>query len=246
MSAVSALRQPLRQSLQYLVSGIFPSSCPVCGGASDELSHSPICGSCWREIRPYNGPACRICGEPLASEHAIHCGTCLAGKRPAFTRVFYYGLYEGALKEAIGICKFHKVRRLARPLAGFMLELGLPAVDAVTAVPLAKKRLLERGFNQGLLLGREISKAIGAPLLPGALRKVKKTGPQAALGRKERLENLRGAFAAGKKCVEGKTILLVDDVITTGATARECSRALLKAGAKEVYVAALARTGLWK
>lgn len=114
-------------------------------------------------------------------------------------------------------------------------------MDAVTAVPLSKKRLLERGFNQSMLLGKHIAARSGAELLPHAILKVKETRPQAGLNRKERTRNLRGAFLAGD-CVSGKAVLLVDDVITTGATVGECAKALARAGAKEVFVAALART----
>ena len=220
--------------------GFFPSRCPVCGAASDDPASLPFCSCCWRGISPYEGPACAICGEPLPSEHAIHCGQCLAG-RPAYTKAFTFGLFEGALKEAIHIYKFAPARRLSAPLAGMLYSRGLPQAQAVTAVPLSKKRLLERGFNQSMLLGGHIARWSGAKLLPHAIVKVKETRPQAGLGRQERVRNLRGAFRADG-CLGGMTVLLIDDVITTGATVRECSEALVRAGAKEVFVAALART----
>ncbi len=185
-----------------------------------------------------------MCGEPLASGHGITCGECLADK-PAFTKAYSYGLFEGALKEAIHSYKFSAIRRLAPPLADLVLSMGLPPVDAVAAVPLTKSRLLERGFNQSMLIAREIARRTGARLLPHALEKVKDTPAQAGLNRKERILNLKGAFICGakdKNSVSGRTVLLVDDVITTGATARECAKTLVRAGAGEVYVAALART----
>ena len=181
-----------------------------------------------------------MCGEPLASEHGVVCGECLAD-RPAFAKVYAYGLFDGALKEAIHSYKFSAARRLARPLADLILSMDVPLADAVTAVPLTKRRLLKRGFNQSMLIGREIAGMTGARLLPHALEKIKDTPAQAGLNRKERIRNLKGAFICGQP-LSGETVLLVDDVITTGATVRECSRALMKAGAGKVCVAALART----
>ncbi len=181
-----------------------------------------------------------MCGEPLASWHGTVCGECMKD-RPAFTKAYAYGLFDGPLKEAIHSYKFSSTRRLAAPLAALLCSLGLPPADAVTAVPLSKRRMLERGFNQSMLIGREVARKTGARLLPHALKKVKDTPAQAGLNRKERILNLKGAFICGD-CVSGKTVLLVDDVITTGATARECSKALVAAGAREVYIAALART----
>ncbi len=223
-----------------MLNGFFPSECPRCGKPSDSPRHAPLCYECWGAISPYNGPSCGICGEPLASGHGSVCGECLAD-RPAFSKAYAYGLFDGTLKEAIHCYKFASIRRLAAPLAGLLGGLGLPAVDVVAAVPLTKKRLLERGFNQSMLLGREVARMTGAKLLPHALLKVKDTPAQAGLGRKERSLNLRGAFMCGGP-VSGQTVILVDDVITTGATARECSKVLAKAGAREVYVVALART----
>ncbi|MDA8092097.1 MAG: ComF family protein [Nitrospiraceae bacterium] len=224
------------------LNGFFPASCPHCGLSSKYPRYSPFCSDCWQELKisAYNGPSCKICGEPFESEHGTVCGECLKD-RPAFARVYAYGLFEGVLKEAIHSYKFGAIRRLSAPLSELLLSLELPAVDAVTSVPLSKKRLLERGFNQSMLVGKEIARISGAELLPHALKKVKDTPPQAELNRKERVLNLKGAFACGGE-VEGKTVLLIDDVITTGTTARECSKALVKAGAKEVCVAALART----
>ncbi len=230
------------RALKFLLDGFFPSECPRCGRSSDSPRHAPLCLECWGSITPYAGPSCDICGEPLVSGHSSVCGECLAD-RPAFSKVHAYGLFDGALKEAIHSYKFASIRRLAAPLAALLAEkcLGLPAADVVTAVPLTKKRLLERGFNQSMLIGREVARMTGAKLLPHALRKVKDTPAQAGLNRKERGLNLKGAFLCAGG-VSGQTVTLVDDVITTGATARECSRALIEAGAREVYVVALART----
>ncbi len=218
---------------------LYPAWCPVCKKESTDDIHSPFCAACWHEIKRYDGPACQVCAEPLVSGHATTCGNCLAEK-PWYERAFFYGLYEGVLKEAVHAMKFGKLMRLARLLGEMASELPLPLVDAVAAVPLTKRALLDRGFNQSLLLARYICGNTGAPLYPHALRKLRETGPQAMLGRKERLKNLRRAFGADAS-VDDKTVLLVDDVMTTGSTMNECARALKKAGAKEVYAVAVAR-----
>jgi ComF family protein len=190
-------------------------------------------------MNPYSGPRCGICGEPFPSEHGLVCAECIT-KPPAFSRAFSYGLYEGTLEQAVKALKFSKIKRLSREMGKLLRKIPLPETDGIAAVPLSRKGLLERGFNQSLLLAKEISDFSGTPLLPNALFKIKETRPQALLSKKDRLANLKGAFMAGEEAA-GNTILLVDDVMTTGATLHECSKALLKAGAKEVFAATLAR-----
>ncbi|MDA8155113.1 MAG: ComF family protein [Actinomycetota bacterium] len=223
-----------------LLKTVFPSNCPVCGLVSDVFSHSPICSSCWNSMPLYEGPRCNICGEPLVSAYSVTCQRCIE-KRPAFTKAFYYGLYSDTLKEAINAFKFSKVRRLGAPLARLLSAIEMPEADAVAAVPVSKKSILARGFNQSLLLGKAISDEKGLEFLPHALLKTRATLPQSSLNREERLKNLRGVFKADA-CANGLRIILADDVITTCATAHHCAKALLKAGAKEVFVLALART----
>lgn len=162
---------------------------------------------------------------------------------PQFSRIVFYGLYEGVLAEAIHQFKFHGLRRLAKPLANLLFELEIPRTDLIIPVPLSKKGLIQRGFNQSLLLSRVIAKFSGVPLSVNSLFKRKETLPQLGLSARERLTNLRNAFEV-RGNVMGLSLLLVDDVITTGATARECSGMLMGAGAKEVTVIALARAPL--
>ncbi len=233
------LKQSLTSRLLHI---LYPSYCPICENPSNLFYYSPICSPCWTMIKRYTGPACTICAMPFPSEHAKICGPCTK-KRPVFSRVVTYGIYEGVLAEAIHQFKFYGLKRLARPLGNLLLNLEIPQTDGITPVPLTKKGLRERGFNQSLLLARVISKEIKVPLLMDILYKKKDTPPQIGLSSKERLSNLKNAFEV-KENIEGHRLLLVDDVITTGATVTECSRELLKAGAKEVIVIALARAGL--
>ena len=157
--------------------------------------------------------------------------------------VINYGLYEGVLAEAINQLKFYGVKRLSKPLGRLLHNLDLPETDGIVSVPLNTKNLRERGFNQSLLMARVISKNIRVPLLMDALLKKRETPPQIGLSAKERLLNLKNAFEV-KGNIKGLRLLLVDDVMTTGATVTECSKVLIKAGAKEVVVLTLARSSM--
>jgi len=179
---------------------------------------------------------------PFSSEYSDICGQCLK-KAPPFSKVINYGLYEGALAEAINQLKFHGVKRLSKPLGILLQSIDLPAMDGIVPVPLSIKGLRERGFNQSLLIARIVSKKNSAPLLMDILLKKKETPPQIGLSAKERLSNLKNAFEVNRD-IKGLRLLLVDDVMTTGATVTECSKVLLKAGAKEVIVFTLARSSV--
>ncbi len=179
---------------------------------------------------------------PFVSEYAKICGQCIK-KAPPFSRAITYGHYEGALAEAINQLKFHGLKRISKTLGKLLLSLDLPETDGMVPVPLTIKRLKERGFNQSLLIARVISRETDTPLLIDILAKKKETPPQIGLSAKERLLNLKNAFEV-KGNVKGLRLMLVDDVMTTGATVTECSKVLMKAGAKEVIVLTLARSSL--
>ena len=218
----------------------FPSRCPVCNKRSDNHSHNPLCGRCWSAIIRYEGPACSICGLPTVSPYTRICGTCLDNK-PPFDKIRYFGIYEGPLKESIHLLKFQGVKRLSIPLAGLISSLVSDKYDAIIPVPLHTSKLREREFNQTALIGHHLSKALSTPLIMNALCKNRETKLQTDVSGKERRDNLRGAFSASGE-IGGISILLVDDVITTGATVTECSRVLKKAGALKIDVVALARS----
>jgi ComF family protein len=233
---------PFNALISRLLNIIYPSECPSCENASDVFSHSPICSSCWAQIKKYSGPSCRLCAMPFTSEYAKICSQCLQ-KAPPFSRVINYSLYDGVLAAAINHLKFHGLKRLAKPLGKLLLGFDLSGIDGVVPVPLTIKRLRERGFNQSLLLARVISREKKLPLLIDILFKKKETPPQTGLSGKERLLNLKNAFVV-KRDIRGLRLLLVDDVMTTGATVTECSKQLMKAGAKEVTVLTLARASM--
>lgn len=225
-----------------LLNILYPSQCPMCGTSSDVFNLSPICSSCWSGIRRYRGPSCKVCALPFVSEHSKVCGQCLK-KTPPFSKVITYGLYEDILAEAINQLKFHGIKRISKTLGRLLLSLDLPETEGIVPVPVTIKRLRERGFNQSLLIARVIEKESKVPLLMDTLLKKKETPPQIGLSAKERLLNLKNAFEV-KGNIKGLRLLLVDDVMTTGATVTECSKVLMKAGAEEVIVLTLARAGM--
>jgi len=183
-----------------------------------------------------------ICASPLVSEYSRRCGECLR-QAPPFSTVLNYGLYAGALSEAIHLLKFSGLRRLARPLGKLLTELPIPDMDGIVPVPVSTKTLRERGFNQTLLLSKFLSRHLRIPVHMNLLFKKKETLPQIGLGAKERVRNLKNSFEVTGRLTKRRLILL-DDVMTTGATARECAKTLMKAGAGEVVVVTLARSSL--
>jgi competence protein ComFC len=219
---------------------LFPETCPVCQLPARDHKTAPVCSGCWQSIKPYTGPECRKCGRPLPSDASIVCGDCLQDE-PAFESARSFGLYDGALRKAINLLKYHNVKRLSKPLSDILLRIEMPCVDAVLPVPLYKKRLRQREFNQSALIAKYLAKGLGSTLVLDSLVKMRDTKPQVGLRSDERRKNMRNAFRIqNREAVQGKDILLIDDVSTTGATVRECSRVLKKAGAGKIHVLTLA------
>jgi ComF family protein len=153
-----------------------------------------------------------------------------------------FGIYDNVLAAAINRYKFYGIKRLHRPLGKFLLEFQIPEIDAIVPVPLSIKGLRDRGFNQALLISKIVSDHFKTPMIIDGLIKHKDTHAQIGLSAKERAANLKGVFIT-RRDFKGMRLMLIDDVMTTGATANECSKQLLKAGAKEVVVMTLARAG---
>lgn len=235
--------------LRKLLDLIYPRACSHCDlPISDERSDLPYCPGCWETIRPLTGPQCPVCATPFPSSSALshspdhYCAECREDL-PAFSRAFTPYPYEGILADAIQRFKYQKQTSLAAPLAGLIMEKLTPVqFDLVAAIPLHPARLRTREFNQSLLLAQRIACLTRVPLLIDALNRSRDTLPQVGLSRRERAQNVRRAFHLSDPApIEGKRVLLVDDVYTTGATLREGSKILLKGGAREVIVATVAR-----
>jgi ComF family protein len=237
------------RTFRWVVNLVFPPVCPVCKTRLDKKEQDLIiCTNCRTAIRPVCPPVCPRCSLPVPAGdgEGYFCGSCLQERR-YFEIHRTGGLYEGALKEAIHRFKYEGVFPLVR-FFGDLLQPTLGAlsqdypVAVMIPVPLHIRRLRERGFNQALLLAKELSSRTGIPYAERALKKVKDTPVQIGLKRKERNKNLKGAFQVkAQELIQGKAVMLVDDVYTTGATVNECSRALLKAGAERVAVLTVAR-----
>lgn len=226
--------------ISSLLNILFPEKCPVCQMPAKNHAIAPICSDCWKAVIPYEGPACRRCGKPLVSEIATICGDCIQNE-PPFVYSRSFGLYNGVLRKAINLLKYHNIKRLSRPLSDILLSISIPEADAVIPVPLHKNRLRQREFNQSALLAGHIGEKTGISVILNCLVKVEDTMPQVGLSSHARRKNIRRAFQVKNiKQIEGKNIVLMDDVVTTGATVRECSRVLKEAGAENIYVITLA------
>jgi ComF family protein len=223
----------------------FPKTCPGCGKiiSSDEF-FCPDCDKALVFIRP---PLCPICGIPLESGESHICGQCLK-ESPFFKAGRSCAIYDEPLSNAIINFKYQGVTALAKPFSMIMLKalssfIKTASVDLILPVPLHIKRLRQRGFNQALLLANELGKNLKLPVKGLVLKKAKQTFPQVGLSQAERRKNVRGSFKViFPEDVKDKNILLVDDVFTTGTTVNECSKVLIKAGARGVFVVTLART----
>ena len=223
-----------------------PPQCPCCEKFSEE-GKPGFCSNCLSQIRWIEPPFCSICGIPFISrEVETHpCGACVT-HRKYFTIARALGAFEGSLQEAIHRWKYEGKTYLTPFFADWMAE-GLNrhwepgSLDLLIPVPLHTRRLRERGFNQALLLVRELSRRTGIPYRKTILQKKKPTIPQVNLSGVERKKGLRGTFhVIGKEELSGLSVLLIDDVYTTGATVNECSKVLLRGGAKRVDVLTLA------
>lgn len=225
---------------------ILPPQCPCCEKFL-EGGQQGICSKCLSEIHWIEPPFCPICGIPFISKEVENhpCGACMT-HRNYFTMARALGTYEGSLQEAIHHWKYEGKTNLTPFFAEWMAE-GVERYwepdffDLLIPVPLYPQRLRERGFNQALLLVKELSWRTGIPYRKTILQKKKPTVPQVNLSGVEREKGLRGAFhVIEKEELVGKSILLVDDVYTTGATVNECSKVLSRGGAKRVDVLTLA------
>lgn len=232
----------------------FPDRCRICQTVLDHLTRVPVCDACWiGVVTQSQEDICEICGIPQLCAGAEPgpgpCPNCTAS-RPQFLAARSYAAYGGNLRELLHFFKYGGIEPLATPLGRRIAAVAAqhPEIfgrcNAVVAVPLDASRQRERKYNQAALLAKVAARELGLPLLPAsALRRTRATPPQSGLSRPERQENMKGAFAA-KSPPKGmpERILLIDDVMTTGATLDACAAALLAAGAREVVALTVART----
>lgn len=230
---------------------VFPRHCYDCGEPIHEPGRNVLCPVCTDVLleRRIDRHFCAVCGLPLPghSDGDSLCLTCMAEER-YFDRARSFFPYDSPIAPVVRAYKFRGDFYLGpRLLKGILRSAGAPPgieiPSAVVAVPLHPRRLRERGYNQSALLGRVLARWLDRPLLPGVLRRTRHTSRQTGLSRTARRDNVRGAFRVARPgAVDGLNLLLVDDVMTTGATVDECCKVLKRAGAAEVQVITLART----
>ena len=228
---------PLARVRQAVLDVLFPSRCVGCGAYG-----SFFCSSCQAELPRARPPRCPVCWQPQRQGDA--CGRCREG-RPAFQGARSPYLYQGVAREAVHALKYNYLSALAQPMAQLMaryVEEEAIEADLLVAVPLYGRRQRLRGYNQSALLARELSRLCGLPLAGRGLARRRNTPPQARSADAEaRKRNVTDAFIADRRWVEGKRVLLIDDVMTTGATLDACARALRQAGAASVWALTFAR-----
>ncbi len=264
-AAARFLRSPLQPIFDALSAALYPASCALCKQSLLRFSSLPICESCWSSVTPQTGELCSHCGEDLGLPHSslAHlaageprlCDVCQ--ERPeTFSQAVAYGRYENELRGLIHLLKYSGMKpianrlgqRLAPAVTGLPIDPGTEVL--VVPVPLYRAKRRQRGFNHAeriaSALVRELQctdKAHRWTMARGGLQRQRATDSQSRLSPQGRRRNLRGAFAVRDAArVRDREVLLVDDIYTTGATAAACSRVLLRAGAKAVWVATVART----
>jgi ComF family protein len=228
---------------------VYPRACLICkGDLSKTCADELVCIKCWKAIKKNTPPFCRRCGRSLDKKSLAKniCSACL--KRPLdFDRAFAPCVYEGPIKELIREFKYNNKDYLAPVLSGLMTDFirdyDVPVgfLDLIIPVPLHPARLRQREFNQAELLSRQIAALYNKTVSSDNLVRLRHTKNQAELESTERLTNVKGSFSLkAPELIKGKNILLVDDVLTTGATSSEASKVLKKAGAYIVFVLTLA------
>lgn len=227
---------------------VFPPGCLSCRQST--AAEGALCSACWARVRFIERPLCARLGTPFAAD--LGEGGLLSPEAisnpPVFSRARAVAHFDdGPVRQLVHRLKYYDRLELAKPLGKWMARAGtelLTEAELIVPVPLHRTRLISRRFNQANALAQTISAGCGVPVDPLLLVRVKPTPPQVGLSRSQRTLNLQGAFriadGAGAR-IEGKAVVLVDDVMTSGATANAASRALLRAGAKRVDVLVFAR-----
>lgn len=238
----------IRRVPGLVLNALLPPRCPLCKAML--VSHGHLCADCWSALVPISDPKCERCALPFAHESdGLLCGACLASP-PEFDRSFAPVLYDGKGRDLVLALKHGGMLAcapvMARMMATTLLASGEPLPDLLIPVPLHRRRLLSRRFNQSQLLAAAMARELAVPVDALSLARTVATPSQGEFDRKGRFKNVRSAFSIATKlthAINGKNILIVDDVLTTGATAGSCASALKNAGAAAVNVIAFARVG---
>lgn len=235
----------LSTAIKTLVDLVLPPRCPVSGDVVEK--QGMLSGEAWAALEFMAPPLCDICGIPFEydTEEAV-CGACLAAP-PCYARARAALKYNDTSRDLVMGFKHADKLYAVKTFTPLLKRAGvdvLERAEILVPVPLHFWRLMKRRYNQSVLIARDLGRNCGLPVLSDALVRTRATPPQAHLKADKRRKNVRGAFAvkpARVAAIQGKSVLLIDDVLTTGATAEECTKALLEAGAARVDVLAVAR-----
>lgn len=245
-----AARRLARAAFDRVAHAAFPPVCLICGAERTGGEVFDICAPCTAGLSPVGRHACRRCATPIDGELAgagiVLCGDCRI-KPPPFDASVAALRYEGKTRTLIHRYKFNGKTRLAGALAPLLCAAlhragAMEGIDFVIPVPLHRRRLFHRGYNQSSLLAAEVGKTFGVPVAADLLSRARFTEPQFSLSRAERRKNITNAFTAPfPERLAGKAALLVDDIMTTGVTLGEAARTLKNQGAVRVVCAVVAR-----
>ncbi len=246
-------RQEWRDWRLALKNLVFPVFCQICGERLLTDENGFFCARCWESSPRIERPFCPLCGRPhagvvgMASQSNFPCAECRARPNPHIRRVYGPAQFEGAVAMGIKLFKFHGRKRMVVPLVEVLKEyirreMEPGAYDALIPVPLHRVRERSRGYNQSRLLAQGVLGEFPRAVLDESLYRIRPTRTQSLLTGTAREANIRGAFAVTGCALKGKGVLLVDDVVTTGGTVKECAKTLRRAGVQWVDVLAVALT----
>lgn len=243
------MRSVLNHVFTPLVDFIFPPICLVC--RCSVTQHGDLCPDCWHAIDFIHAPLCSHCGVPFTfctdSFDSSVCADCITSP-PHYSMARSAFRYTDGSAKLVFDLKYYDHTYGARTFAAWLYRAGydcLAGADLLIPVPLHPRRLLRRLYNQSALLCYELSSLSGIPAHFSLLRRTRHVPAQTQLTRKQRLQNVTHVFACpapARAMLSGKTVVLIDDVLTTGSTVQACSQTLLRAGAHDVRVLTLART----
>ena len=239
-------RSWLKAGVGHLVSIVYPPVCIACQAATGQAQ--ALCPACWGGIGFIERPYCERLGTPFAVDlgPGLLSPAAIADP-PVFTRARAVCRFDGAARDLVHRLKYGDRTDLSLTLGRMMAQAGrelLGEAEIVVPVPLHRTRLWSRRFNQAAALAGVVSRQAGLPLAPALLTRVRRTRQQVGLSRAQRIDNLQGAFRvpdAMRPQIDGRRVLLIDDVLTTGATANAAARALLRGGARDVDILTFAR-----
>ncbi|MFD1626434.1 ComF family protein [Azospirillum griseum] len=244
MTAVRRMSRVTRAAASALLDALLPPRCLSCGVAVDR--QGGLCAACWGGLTFIAPPFCAVCGLPFEYEAQgdVICGACLAAP-PPFSRARAVLAYDDGSRPLVLSFKHGDRIHAAGAYAAWLARAGrelLADADLLVPVPLHRLRLFRRRYNQAALLAQSLGRQAGVAVIPDALLRHRATPTQGGLGRQERQRNVKGAFRLRPGVsVAGQRVVVIDDVLTTGATVAECARVLTQAGAARVEALTLAR-----